>query len=120
MQISSSILRLALLRIFAEAGARGGLSFPEISQHWRGTGLRDADLRYAVHELMESGDLQCREEEGLLHFTLGSDAQLGLHHAQGELQLATLDQESTLLKARFRARPGIDHNPRRRLDDSLD
>ena len=87
MHVSSQTLRSALLRIFADAGnsAREGLNFPDIARRWAATGLRDSDLRAAVHELLESGELLSLQRDGILSFALnsapecyGSELQLGL------------------------------------------
>jgi hypothetical protein len=76
MHISSHTLRSALLRIFADAGARAreGLSFTEIARDWGRTGLRDSDLRAAIHELMEGGELLSLERDGALSFALAGGA----------------------------------------------
>lgn len=121
MQISSRILRLSLLSLFAEAVEHGGdsLSLAEISRRWATTGLRGSDLRDAVHELMESGDLSCRQCGEEMRLFLGTDARQGLHHERGELFLATLEQEAAMLHARYRPRPGPPAVAQRRLDDSV-
>ncbi len=90
MYVSSHTLRQALLRIFTEAVANPGesLSFSEIARTWSRTGLRDLDLRIAVRELVESGDLHPLQRNGTLGFTLNA---AGPHRPpwQGsELQLA--------------------------------
>lgn len=89
MYVPSHTLRLALLRVFNDAGARAGdgLSFPEMARSWARTGLRDYDLRVAVRELLESGDLRSMQRNGMLGFALSMAAQHGLHRAEGELQL---------------------------------
>ena len=119
MYISSHILRLALLRLLADAGMCGGdwLGFVEIGDRWRETGLRAADLRTAVDDLVESGDLVGSERDGLLGYSLGGWALRSLYQPDGELQSAAVNDETTLFNARFRPRKGSDQGLRRRLDD---
>ncbi len=122
MHISSRTLRLALLRIFEEAGARAneGLAFPEILRSWSHTGLRDSDLRAAVHELLDSGDLRSVERDGMLAFALDASTRGQLRRPGGELQLATLEDETTLMHARLRERALRDPDLRRRAEDFLE
>ena len=119
MHVSSHILRLALLRVLADAGVQAAdwTSFVEIGDHWRDTGLRTADLRAAVQELVESGDLVASEREGLLGYTLGGWARHSLYQPDGELELASAADQQMLLDARFRPRAGIDPGLRRRDED---
>lgn len=121
MHISSHILRLALLRLFAEAGARAGdwLSFAELGERWVETGLRTADLRTAVNDMMEAGDLVSSEHEGNPGFALSHGGYRAVMEPNGDLQRASPDDDTTLLNARFRPRRGQDLGLRRRLDDSL-
>ena len=90
MYVPSHTLRQALLRIFTEAVANPGesLSFSEIARTWSRTGLRDHDLRIAVRELVESGDMRPLQRNGTLGLALNPAA---LHRPpwQGsDLQLA--------------------------------
>ena len=119
MHVSSHILRLALLRIFAEAGVRAGncLSFVEIGERWTNSGLRAADLRNATRDLVESGDLISLERNSALVFALSEWAYRALYQPDGELQLTTPDDEATLFNARYRPRSGYDPNLRRRMED---
>lgn len=97
MYVSSHTLRLELLRIFAGAGsrAREGLGFTEIARQWAYTGLRDSDLRAAIHELMEGGELLSRQHDGVLSFALRNGAGLEpvAYGQELALQHATADGE---------------------------
>ena len=119
VHISSHILRLALLRLFAEAGACAGnwMSFVELGERWVDTGLRTDDLRTAVDDLAESGDLIPSERDSLLGFSLSGWALRSLAQPDGELQQASPEDEATLFNARYRARHGSDPTLRRRLED---
>lgn len=121
MHISPKVLRLSLLRLFAEAavGPDGALSFAEVSMRWPQTGLRGSDLRDAVRELLDSGDLQASgEDDGLhLHLNLSPEALRGLREPYGELHLATFDDEATLFMARHRMRGNVPTEPARRALD---
>jgi hypothetical protein len=119
MQILSHILRLALLRVLADAGMHAGdwLSFVEIGDYWRDTGLRAADLRKAVNDLVDSGDLVASDRDGLLGYSLGGWARHSLHQPDGELQQASDADKELLLNARFRPRAGTDPGLRRRDED---
>jgi len=121
MQISSQTLRLALLKLFAEAGAQAadGLAFLEMARSWSATGLRDSDLRVAVHELLESGDLTSEERDDTLCFALSAAARDKLMRPDGELQLANFETEAALFLARYRDRSGYDPMLRRRTEDFL-
>jgi hypothetical protein len=119
MQISPRILRLSLLRLFADAGAgvSGALSFAELSARWPQTGLRDSDLRDAVRELVDSGDLVASGEGEGLSLALGAAALRSLREPYGELQLASFEDEATMFIARNRKRPGAPAEPARRSAD---
>lgn len=108
-----------MLRLFAESGACAGdwMSFVEIGDRWTDTGLRAADLRDAVNELVDSGDLVASERDDQLGFSLGGWALRSLYQPDGELQLASLDDETTLFNARYRPRRGSDPGLRRRRED---
>ena len=90
MYVPSNTLRLALLRVFAEAGANAGeaLGFPEIARNWARTGLRDHDLRIAIRELLESGELRSTQQDGLLGFFINTAAQHPLHRIEADPGLA--------------------------------
>lgn len=122
VHISSHILRLALLRVFAEAGVRQDdcLSFVEIGERWLTTGLRASDLRAAVQDLVESGDLISKEQDNMLVFALSVWAHRGLYQPDGELQLATPEDEAILFDARYRPRIGYVVGLRRRAEDEME
>ena len=119
MHISPKVLRLSLLRLFAEAavGPEGCLSFAEVNMRWPHTGLRDSDLRDAVRELVDSGDLLASGEDDGLHLSLSPLALRGLREPYGELHLATFEDEATLFMARHRPRPGQPGEAARRRAD---
>lgn len=118
MQVSPRIFRLALLRIFADAAGNGAeLSLEALSRAWKSTGLRESDLRYALHALIDSADLRCTEQDGSLYFSLARPAQRALHEQGGELRAASIEQESTLLHARYRERGRSPQAPERRASD---
>lgn len=119
MHISPQILRLALLRLFAEASADAGdkLSFGRISALWPQTGLRTADLRDAVRELLDSGDLVGSGGDEALSLSLSPAAARGLREPYGELQLASFEDEATLFMARHRERGGEAAGLQRRAQD---
>jgi len=104
MHISPQILRLALLRIFADtdAGAGGSLSFSQINSRWPQTGLRTSDLRDAVREMLDSGDLIGSEWNDTLNLALSPETRRGLSEPYGELYTASFDDEATLFMARNR------------------
>jgi hypothetical protein len=95
MQIASSTLRLALLKVFIDAGARPGswLAYPDVDSAWRRTGLRGDDLRDAVHQMLEGGELLAGHRDGVLSLALSGELVRGLAQAGTELRLATLDED---------------------------
>lgn len=119
MHISPKVLRLSLLRLFAEAavGPDGRLSFAEISTRWPHTGLRNSDLRDAVRELVDSGDLLASGENDGLRLSLSPQALRGLREPYGELHLTTFEEEATLFMARHRPRQGAPTEASRRRAD---
>ncbi|HZR35005.1 MAG TPA: hypothetical protein VFA75_06485 [Nevskia sp.] len=119
MHISSHILRLALLRLYAEAGVRAGdwLSFVELGERWTETGLRATDLRSAVDHMVEGGDLVASEREDQLGFALSAGGYRAMMEPGGPLQNTSLADDTTLLNARFRPHRGLDTGLRRRQDD---
>jgi hypothetical protein len=100
MHIPSDTLRRALLRVFAGCGADAGqrLAFAEIERGWRGTGFRGSDLRDAVHEMLERGELRCAQEQEVLGFALAPTAAAGLARVAQD--------DPLLLRAGMRARNG--------------
>ena len=122
MHISSHTLRFALLRVFADTGARSGdcLTFPEIACGWAATGLRDSDLRVAVNEMLESGDLVSLQRNGALGLALSATMYQRLYRQQNEdAYLATADERSSLFNARYRPQRRADPGLRRRSEDFL-
>jgi hypothetical protein len=119
MHISSHLLRLALLRVFAEAGVRAGdwLSFSEMGERWRITGLRASDLLAATRDLEESGDLIKMERDRALLFTLSESAHRDLGRHDGELQKVSSEDQSDLFDASYRPRTGHSPSLRRRVED---
>ena len=103
MYVPSHTLRLALLRVFTEAGERAGdgLSFPEMVRSWARTGLRDYDLRVAVRELLESGDLRSMQRNGVLGFALSTAVQHGQHRPDGKMQFGMAPGEPALSNAHY-------------------
>jgi hypothetical protein len=95
MQIASATLRTALLRVFGDAGARAGawLAYHEVAAAWRGTGLRGDDLRDAVHQMLEGGELLAADRGGVLSLALGNGLLESLARPGAELRLATLDED---------------------------
>jgi hypothetical protein len=96
MQIASTTLRLALLKVFVDAGAKPGswLAYPDIDTAWRRTGLRGDDLRDAVHQMLEGGELLAAQRGGVLSLALSGELVRGLGQQPGvELRLATLDED---------------------------
>lgn len=119
MHISPQILRLALLRIFAEAGVGAGekLSFGEVSARWPQTGLRGSDLRDAVRELLDSGDLIGSGGDEALSLALSPETQRSVREPHGVLQMASFDEEATLFMARHRRKSGRLTEMRQRAED---
>jgi len=117
--ITSHILRLALLRIFADAdiGAGDRLDFTQISARWPQTGLRNSDLRDAVRELLDSGDLVGSGHSETLSLALSPAARRGLAEPYGELHMASFDDEATLFMARHRHRDERAPQQRQRAED---
>jgi hypothetical protein len=122
MHVSSHTLRLALSRIFADAGARAadGLDFPEILQSWSDTGLRESDLHAAVHEMLESNDLRRVERNGVPGLALETHTSCTLIGPDGELRISTLEDETTLLHARYRGDEDPAAERRQRAEDSTE
>jgi len=108
-----------MLRLYAEAGVRAGdwLSFVELGERWAETGLRATDLRNAVNDMVESGDLLASEHEHQLGFALSEGGYRAMMEPGGPLQNTSLDDDTILLNARFRPRKGLDTGQRRRVED---
>lgn len=121
MFVDSRTLRLALLKIFTQSRTPGAWrSYSEVADAWRHTGLRGSDLRDAVHEMMEGGELLSSERDGALSLTLSPVLLQSLMQPEACLRLGTLDEEITLLDALFRGSPGPDMGIRRRTADLVD
>jgi GH24 family phage-related lysozyme (muramidase) len=124
MYVSSPTLRVELLRIFAGAGARArdGLGFTEIARLWARTGLRDSDLRAAIHELMEGGELLSQQRDGALSFALRLGAGLDLAEPTLEpaLQRAAAETETSAFRRWQQAGLLADAALRYRREDSLE
>jgi hypothetical protein len=118
MHISPRILRLALLRVFAQTGvgASGSLSLAEVSAAWPQTGLRQSDLRDAVREMLDSGELEGSGPDESLSLALSPRVLQDLREPHGELQLATFDDEAMLFMAQHRGRGGESAGMMRRGD----
>jgi hypothetical protein len=95
MQVAISTLRPALLKAFMDSGARGGswLAYSELATAWQRSGLRADDLRDAVHQMLEGGELLTSDRGGVLSLALGSGVLESLAHPGLELRLATLQDE---------------------------
>jgi hypothetical protein len=119
MHITSHHLRLALLRLVAEAGMRAGdrLSFAQLCERWLETGLRASDLRAVLHDMVEGGDLLRDEHDGTLSFVLSQCAYRELHRPDGELNRASPADDALLFEVRYRARQGRGENLMRREGD---
>jgi hypothetical protein len=121
MYIDSSTLRLALLKIFVESGAPADWRpYCDVAEAWRLTGLRGSDLRDAVHEMIEGGELVSAERDGALSLALSSELLHGMRQPDSYLRLGTLEEEITLLDLLFRDKPGPDHGLRRRVSDLME
>jgi hypothetical protein len=93
MQLAFSTLRPALLKVFMESGARAGgwLAYHEVAAAWQRGGLRGDDLRDAVHQMLEGGELLASDRDGVLSLALGRGALDGT--AQPGLRLALLGED---------------------------
>ena len=78
-----------------ESGARAGgwLAYSEIAAAWQRGGLRGDDLRDAVHQMLEGGELLAADRDGVLSLALGSGALDGLMPPGPGLRLVTLRDE---------------------------
>jgi hypothetical protein len=120
MQIESSTLRLAVLKIFMDGRQSGGWhAYGDIAAAWHHTGLRGSDLRDAVHEMMEGGELRSAEREGVLSLALSPEVLQSMLLPNAYLRLGTLQDEVTLLGALFRV-GGVDAGLRRRVVDEVE
>jgi hypothetical protein len=119
MQIDSGTLRLALTKVLVEGGALTGrwLRYSEVAAAWQRTGLRGADLRDAVHEMIESRDLAAADREGALSLALDPGLRRSLSQFDAELTLVAVQDDGALRKAALRGLPDLDAGLRRRYHD---
>jgi hypothetical protein len=115
MEISPKALRLALLRLYQEAGlaADQPLSAGGLGVAWKQTGLRSADLEQAIQALLARGELRGNSHEGYAITSAGQASFAGL---ETDLEQGSLKDEAALIEARFRK---AEHNPTpgKRLED---
>ena len=78
-----------------ESGARAGswLAYRDIAAAWQRSGLRGDDLRDAVHQMLEGGELLAADRDGALSLALGHGVLESLGPPGLGLQLATLQDE---------------------------
>lgn len=93
------------------------LRYSDVAAAWQRTGLRGADLRDAVHELLEAGALLASSRDGVLSLSLSDSVYARLRGAEADLQLATVEDEATLLETMLRGSAGSDPGLRRRAND---
>ncbi|HZR34995.1 MAG TPA: hypothetical protein VFA75_06435 [Nevskia sp.] len=119
MHISPQILRLALLRLFADASLSPGdrMDFTRLSALWPQTGLRTSDLRDAVRELLDSGELVGSGEGETLTLSLSPAGRCALSEPYGEVQMASFDDEATLFMAQHRHKAPRPPEERQRAAD---
>ena len=119
MQIDSGTLRVALTKVLVEGGALTGrwLRYSEVATAWSRTGLRGADLRDAVHEMIESRDLTAADRDGGLSLALAPGVCRSLAQFDAELALAAVREDGFLNGAARRRQPGLDAGLRRRDSD---
>ena len=119
MHISSSTLRLALLRLFQQAGMRTGDQFPfrDMERAWHSTGLRTSDLRDAVRLMHEDGELQRVGQDFDLSFALTAKAR-----SAQDLQAdpAFEEDSAALVTVSQRVRLGYAPEKRRRASDAVE
>lgn len=73
MFISSRVLEFALARVLRELQVTPDSQFAcaSLFEQWTGTGLRQSDLRDALHEMMDRGLMRVAQQgEGVLRFYL--------------------------------------------------
>lgn len=70
MMISENVLEQALAKIFDGKAAGEKLSLSEISAGWNAEGLRTADMRDAIREMIERHCLETQSHHGGLEFVL--------------------------------------------------
>ncbi len=70
MMISENVLEQALAQVFDGKAAGEKLSLAEISTVWDTVGLRRADMRDAIREMIECHCLETQSHHGGLEFVL--------------------------------------------------
>lgn len=119
MQIDPSTLRLALLKIFMNASlpVTAWRAYGEIARDWQSTGLRGSDLRDAVHQMMEGGELLSSDLNGVLSLALAAGMEQALTRPKAYLNLGSQRDEDALLGVLTREGGSYDPGLRRRVDD---
>lgn len=120
MQIDNSTLARAMLGVLqrCDASANGSVPFPRLRGVWRGTGLRDSDLRDAVRVLAERNCIRLSDAEGSIAVGITESGRkiasqgLSLDNLRGEVR-----DRLRLLKARIRPRNEADGRRQRRASD---
>lgn len=85
MQISENVMEHALAQVFDGKTAGERLSLAEIATVWHMVGLRHADMRDAIREMVESHCLETQSHHGGLEFVLtrrGEQRFSAYHHSQ--------------------------------------
>lgn len=85
MLISENVMEHALAQVFDGKTAGERLSLAEISTVWGMVGLRHADMRDAIREMVESHCLETQSHHGGLEFVLtrrGEQRFSAYHHLQ--------------------------------------
>ena len=70
MMISEKVLEQAVAQVFDGKSAGERLSLAEISTVWGSVGLRSADMRDAIREMVECHCLETQSHHGGLEFVL--------------------------------------------------
>jgi|GEM_PF-6159676 len=70
MMIAENVLEQALAQVFDGKSAGEKLSLAEISTVWGTVGLRSADMRDAIREMVENHCLETQSHHGGLEFVL--------------------------------------------------
>lgn len=119
MFVSSSTLRLALCRILDEWVAAPGavLRYTDLELAWLHTGLRTSDLRDAVRELVERGEMLTTHQGDALAFTLTAVGCQSLAAVGKNGKPPRVRDALTLLRARYRKREAVPAAYHRRADD---
>jgi hypothetical protein len=121
MMIDSGTRRLALLKIFMNSAlpVTTWRAFSEVAWDWKSTGLRGSDLRDAVHEMMEGGELLTADRNGVLSLALTAAMEQTLTRPKAYLNLGSQQDEDALLGVLSRDSRGPDEGLRRRSADDV-